>query len=173
MKGKNGAASEDQGPGRTPKPRLWPEEGRGAQPEACQAGSRRGHPRGPADTHGNSRSASDKDEGRLPPLGSLEVGVGRLHSPAGRRLPLLRSRALTTRTGSGSELREGGRRRCTKGTSAVARKGSAMWAWFSRLVRIVGGACRVAQSETGPRGETAWKLQEEEPSFPDTFCCYF
>lgn len=139
MKGRNGAASGDRGPGRTAKPGLGPEEGRGAQPEACQAGSRRGHPRGPADTHGNSPSASEKDECRLPPLGSLEVGVGRLHSPAGRHLPLLRSRALTTRTGSGSErLFEGERRRYTKGTSSVARKGSEVWAWFSRLVRNCG-----------------------------------
>lgn len=141
------------GPGRTPKPGLGPEEGRGAQPEACQDRSRRGRPRGPADTHGNPRSASDKDEARLPPLGRREVGVGRLHSPAGRRLPLLRSRALTTLAGSGSErLSEGERRPCTKGTSAV--KGSGVWAWLSRLVRIVGGACRVARS--GPVPAERW-----------------
>lgn len=53
VKDRDGAASGDQGPCRTPKPGFGPEEGRGAQPEACQGGSRRGRRRGPADTHGD------------------------------------------------------------------------------------------------------------------------
>lgn len=108
-------------------------------------------------------------------LGSREVGVGRLHSPAGRRLPLLRSRALTAHTGNGSQRLSEGERRCrTEGTSAVAREGSGgtgrglvdwfdLWAvpvWWQGLGRVLG---------------TQWpgSASRKTHSFPGTFLLLF
>lgn len=93
---------------------------RPGRPRGCGAVGPRG--RGRAKAHNRPGRGRGKDEAGLTSARSQEVTASSLHSAARRRLPLLRSRAARTGSGSGRLSEEG--RSLADGASAHARGGA-------------------------------------------------